>query len=64
MDEFSVIQADGLEDEIGLLEVELGLLMKKLMKRDLFASERIERVLREQKRRELGEVECGRICRM
>ena len=56
--------AEEILNELGLLEMELGIIVRKLMRRDIYAEERIERVLRQERLREVSEVTCGRLCAM
>lgn len=37
--------SDALDDEIGLIEMELAIIIRKLMRRDLCAAERVKRIL-------------------
>lgn len=52
-----MMQADGLNEDLEILEMELSILMRKLLAKDLYATERLERVWRAAKQRDLIERE-------
>lgn len=63
MADFTPHSAIDRADEIESIETQMGVLIRKLMRMDVYASERLERVIRAARLREVADVECGRVCR-